>query len=1197
YFVEVEKIPLTHNGKVDRKALPKPEVKAGESYIAPGNELEKKLVKIWADILNLSPSVIGIQDNFFASGGHSLKAMILVSRIRKEFNVEFPLPEIFSHPTVQGLSRFIKKAQKNIFEEIKAVEKNEYYPQSSAQKRLFFLAHVENIGISYNMPTALKALGKIDKPRFERAVKDVIKRHETLRTSFHLLNNETVQKIHDDVEFEIEHTTVDVTNEHGQPQTILKDFIRPFDLAKAPLLRVLLLNEDEGKHILLVDMHHIISDGISMNILIKDFMALYQEEDLAKLRVQYKDFSEWQNNEKQKDSIKQQERFWLKEFAGEITVLELPTDYVRPAVQSFEGSRIPFEIDKNTTDVLKKLTAETDVTLYMLLLSAYSVFLSKISNQEDIIIGSPTAGRRHADLEKIIGMFVNTLALRNFPSGEKKFTGFLKETKERILIAFENQDFQYEDLVECIMKSRDVSRNPLFDTMFALQNIDISEINIPGLKLSSYSHENKISKFDLTLLAVERRNNLFFTFEYSTKLFREETIKRFIAYFKNILNSIITDKNRKISDVEIITDEEKKLILFDFNDTAAEYPKDKTIHQLFAEQAAQTPDYIALHGCMIAWMDDCMDAWRDGDGGEEKKRRREEKKRDGMHLSYRELNEQSNRLAGLLIEKGVSIDDIIAIMMERSIEMIISILGILKSGGVYLPIDPEYPQERIQYMLKDSGTGILLTNENKMNCQLSIVNSQLSMSESRASLHRSSFIAHHSNHLAYIIYTSGSTGRPKGVMVEHQNVVRLVKNSNYIQFSPQDRLLPTGALTFDISTFEIWGPLCNGVMLILTSKEVILNVGKLKKVLVNYHITILHLIPQLFNQLASSNMELFAGLRCFLVGGDLVNSTYINALRERYNNLHILHMYGPTENTTFSTYFPVEKRYEFTIPIGTPITNTMAYIISKYAHLQPIGVTGELCVGGEGITRGYLNNPELTVEKFKRNVISHMSLVTGKSKNNTISYSSLANGKFQRDGNSSNLTNDQCPMTNDYLYKTGDLARWLPDGNIEFLGRHDYQVKIRGFRIEPGEIENLLLKLPGLKAVFVLTDEEENREKYLCAYIVSDKDYEPSELREYLANKLPDYMIPSYFIQMEKIPLTANGKIDRKALPNLTTGALSNEYIPPANEFENKLTQIWAKVLGIEEGKISTHQNFFEIGGTSLNLIKQLSLIHKEFGI
>ncbi|HLP45176.1 MAG TPA: amino acid adenylation domain-containing protein [Candidatus Kapabacteria bacterium] len=1131
HFVPLEKIPLTPNGKLDRKALPKPELKAGDSYIAPRNEIEKKLVEIWSDVLSRDElhamqvkTSIGIDDNFFHLGGHSLKATVLVSKIHKEFQVNVPLSEIFKTPTIRGEANYIKSAMKDKYISIEPVEKKEYYSLSSAQKRLYILHQMDRQRVSYNIPFFSVFAGEIDKDKLQSIFKQLINRHESLRTSFHMINNEPVQRIHDEAEFEIKYKDL-AANKHGQtrPQSVgnLLNFIQPFDLSQAPLLRVVLAKEKENHYILLVDMHHIIADGTSINILIKDFMALYQGNDLPGLRVQYKDFSTWQNHEKHKESIKRQMDFWENEFAGEIPVLELPGDFPRPAVQSFEGSCIHFEIDKETAGVLKKLALEMDVTIYMILLAFYTMFLYRLTNQEDIVVGCPIAGRRHADTEKIIGMFVNTMALRNYPSGDKIFTRYLHEIKEKTLRAFENQDCQYEDLVEQVVKNRDVGRNPLFDTVFVLQNMDITEINITDLKLSPYPYENKTAKFDLTLSGIEEEGKLSFTFEYCSKLFREKTIERFIDYFKNLVNDFIENKNRKrICDFEILTEEEKKLILFDFNDTETDYPGDKTIHQLFAEQVERVPDRIA-----VAYINTI--------------------------ITYRQLNEQANRLAGLLLEKGVQPDTIVGIMMERSIEMIISIIGILKAGGAYLPIDPDYPKERIKYMLQDSNAGI-------------IVNSQFLMNAPQAPFHQhSAFSIHHSNHLAYVIYTSGSTGKAKSVMVEHRNVARLVKNTTYIKLNPRDRILPTGALAFDASTFEIWGGILNGLTLYLVSNEIILNAEKLKKTTRKYQVTIMWMTSPLFNQTLEIDIEAFAGLRTILVGGDKLSVAHINRLKNRYPHLDIINGYGPTENTTFSTTFLIDREYSENIPIGKPIANSTAYIVDIYNRLQPIGVPGELLVGGDGIARGYMNNPELTAERFYRSYWSYKSYIN---------------------------------------YKTGDIAKWLSDGNIEFLGRIDHQVKIRGFRIELGEIENQLMKYPGVKEALVLAQEERG-DKYLCAYIVSDGKDEISRYREYLSLKLPVYMIPSYFIPLEKIPLTPNGKIDRKVLQIQEVQAGKN-YRAPGNKIEMKLVELWSTILGREElhavelqKSIGIDENFFHLGGHSLKATILASKIHKELNV
>ncbi|HLP45175.1 MAG TPA: amino acid adenylation domain-containing protein [Candidatus Kapabacteria bacterium] len=1113
---------------------------------APRTAIEKKMVNLWAELLGRDASHIvqlqnslGIDDDFFQVGGHSLKAMILVSRIHKELNVKLPLAELFKAPTIRGLYQYIMETGKDIYKSIIPVEKKEYYVLSSAQKRMYILQQIDLKNTAYNMPQIIPLAGQVDKKRLENCLNKLINRHESLRTSFHMIEKEPMQKIHDRVKLEIEYYHLPANYKEDKNHKI-HYFVRAFDLAEAPLLRVGLVKTTDEKQYLVVDMHHIISDGISHQVLSEDFAALYEGKELPFLQLQYKDFSQWHNNEKGK--FKYQEDYWLKEFAGELPVLNLPTDYPRPLKQSFAGNSLDFQIPGAETQALKTMAQQEGATLFMLLGALLNVLLTKLSGQEDILIGAPVAGRRHADLEKIIGMFVNTLALRNYPNGEKSFAVFLNELKNRTLEAFENQEYQFEDLVEKVAAARDMSRNPLFDVLFMVENINRTAGAVENIiAKEGEDHLIKISKFDLEINAWEVVPMLNIRFVYCTKLFKKETIERFIIYFKKMVTILAQRPNIKINEIEIISDEEKKQILDEFNQTGQTYPKDKTIQQLFREQVEKTPDRIAIVGPVQA-----LQPLRPA---------------RTVNLTYRRLNEQSDRLADLLIEKGVLADNIVRITIEHSLEMIIGMLGILKSGGAYLPIDPGYPQERIDYMLKDSNAKIIIGNKLIINSPQSSFHHS---SFHHSSFHHSSITLHHSSQLAYVIYTSGSTGRPRGVMVEHRNVGRLVKNTNYIQFSIYDRLLPTGSPAFDITTFEIWGPLCNGVGIVLAPKEVILNTEKLKKVLVNEGITILHLIPQLFNQLAASapDMELFAGLRYFLVGGDQVSPLYINNLRQKYSRLKILHMYGPTENTTFSNFFPVEQDYRLTIPIGKPIANTTVYIVDKYGHLQPIGIMGELYVGGEGTARGYLNNPELTSDKFIN--IHHSSFVILHSK----------------------------------LYRTGDLARWLSDGNIEFLGRIDQQVKIRGFRVELGEIENRLLKYPGVKEVAILAQkEEESEEKYLCAYIVSTQEYEISELREYLAKKLPDYMVPAYFVPMEKIPLTANGKVDKKALPLAKLGAQSSQYIAPANEIEEKLAQVWAKVLGIEKETISTHQNFFEIGGTSLNLIGQLSLINKEFNI
>nr|NIM13090.1 AMP-binding protein [Candidatus Aminicenantes bacterium]NIM84716.1 AMP-binding protein [Candidatus Aminicenantes bacterium]NIN19086.1 AMP-binding protein [Candidatus Aminicenantes bacterium]NIN42988.1 AMP-binding protein [Candidatus Aminicenantes bacterium]NIN85731.1 AMP-binding protein [Candidatus Aminicenantes bacterium] len=597
YFLPIEKIPLTVNGKIDKKALPEPIIGKTSGYAVPQNEIEKKLVKIWSEVLHLDNKnsfhlSIGIDDNFFELGGHSLRATVVISKIHKEFDIKVPLAEIFKTPTIRGLSQYIKGMAADIYTPIKAVETKEYYPLSSAQKRLYVLQQIARDIIGYNEFAVLELKGELDSKRFEKTFSKLIHRQESLRTSFIIVEDEPVQKIHDEAAFEIEY--YDAKREKGRPADINRSFVRPFDLSQTPLFRVGLIKEEDEKYLLLVDIHHIITDGISQGIFINDFISLYEGGPVPELHIQYKDFSEWQNREKDRETIKKQEEFWRRQFSDEIPVLNLPTDFVRPPIQSFKGSGIDFKLNSEQGTSLKKLALEEDVTLFMLLLAIYNIFLSKLSSQEDIVIGTPIAGRRHPDLQQIIGMFVNTLALRNYPSGRKTFREFLNELKKRTLNAFENQEYQFEDLVENVYVTRDTGRNPLFDTMFALQNMNRSEIKIPGLKLMPYNYESRTSKFDLTLQAVEERNTLLFTFEYCTRLFKAETIKRFIGYFRKMVTSVSENVSQKICEIEIVPESEKRLLLEKFNDTAVKYPGDKNLHELFEEQVEKVAERVAV---------------------------------------------------------------------------------------------------------------------------------------------------------------------------------------------------------------------------------------------------------------------------------------------------------------------------------------------------------------------------------------------------------------------------------------------------------------------------------------------------------------------------------------------------------------------------------------------------------------------------
>jgi amino acid adenylation domain-containing protein len=1187
YFVRLDKIPLTSNGKVDRKALPNPNLSVRAGYVPPRDRLEEKLVEIWGEVLGIDKNIVGINDDFFELGGHSLKATILLANIHKELNLKISFSDLFTNVTIGRLSDFIKGLKLTKYDSLKAVEKKEYYALSSSQKRLYILHQIENINTSYNIPFVMRIEGDMAGRKLEETFKRLIARHESFRTSFKILEEQSVQVIHDDVEFSIEFCDIEKQMQAAEPgemepqEKIINRFVRPFDLEKAPLLRVGLVKLAEKNHLFMFDMHHIISDIISHKILKEEFATLYADKGLPGLRLQYKDFSEWQNSPEQQTLIKQQELYWINLLSGELPVLNLPTDFPRPSMQSFEGGFFRFTLNEELSKKLKDKVTKTGTTLYMFIVSVFTILLSKLSGQEDIIIGTPIAARRHADIKNIIGMFVNTLALRNQPQGEMTFSAYLAEIKVKTLNAFENQEYQFEDLVEKVLVNRDTSRNPLFDVMCVLQNTfdeppGITTKKEENFKITSHPYECNISKFDLTLDAVERPGKLYFSFEYCTKLFRKETVLKFAQYFKNIIYRIIENLDSRLSRLEIITEEERRRVLKDFNNTPntrGDYPYDKTIFQLVEEQVKRIPDHIAVVG--------------HSPGGNE------DRIQKMQYLSYKELNQRSNQLACLLRTKGVETDTntIVGIMADRCVEMIIAILGILKAGGAYLPIDPDYPQERIDYMLKDSGTKILLSAGQHPDLPSSPL-------PSFSHLHLSSAPV---TSLAYVIYTSGSTGMPKGVIVQHNNFVNASSSwrEEYKLKEIEVNLLQIASFSFDVFAGDFARALTNGGKLVICPADVRVEPSSLYSLIKKQRITLFESTPALilpFMDYVYENQLDIHQLKLLIVGSDVFRIEDFTRLHSRFgNHMRIINSYGVTEATIDTSYY--EKSVENiaatgNLPIGKPMLNMKFFVMDRHDNLQPIGIAGHLYISGRGVSRGYLNNPELTAEKFKRAVISHSSFVIGSSK------------KIYKS------TNDQCPMTNDRLYKTGDLARWLPDGNVQLLGRIDYQVKIRGFRVELGEIESRLLKHFLIKEVVVVDRANEKGESELTAYFVAasaaDKGPDAEELWEFLSRELPYYMIPSYFIPIREIPLSPNGKIDRRALPepHIKRGEY---YTAPRNEIERKLVELWFEVLFAENTSnpstvisltsIGIDDNFFNLGGHSLKAAILVSNIHRALHV
>ncbi|WP_159882458.1 non-ribosomal peptide synthetase [Paenibacillus puerhi] len=1116
FFVQLERLPLTPNGKVDRRALPAPNAagEAGETYAAPRTELEAELQSIWEDILKLPR--VGIRDHFFEIGGHSLRATALVSAVHQKLNKAIRLKDVFQYPTIESMAQAIGDREHTEYTAIPATDVRESYAVSPAQKRMFMVSQLAGAEVSYNMPGAVVLEGEMDFERLEQAFSLLIARHETLRTSFETADGEPIQRVHPEAGFSVECLQA----LEADIPAVFSRFVRPFDLSQAPLMRAMLIRVAPERHILLTDMHHIISDGASVQVLVQEIMRLYQGEDLQPLPIQYKDYSAWQQKRGQTDRYRLQEEEWLRTFAGEIPVLDLPTDFPRPAVKSFQGRTCEFLLDPEQSAGLQRIAAQTGSTLYMVLLAAYSSLLYKYSGQEDLIVGTPVAGREHPDLQGLIGMFVNTLAIRTNPNGSAPFLDYVQQVKSRTLQAFEQQDYPLEELIGKLGLHRDLSRNPLFDAAFVLHNEEAEPVlgESSGLKASTYPTEHTVAKFDLTLFATVGEHGIACSFEYATSLFKPETVERMGEHFRQLIRSIVDRPLIKLAALEFLTPKERELILTRFNNTAADFPQDSTIHELIEEQAARTPERTAVVF------------------GNER-------------LTYRELNERANRLARTLRQDGVRPDQLVGIMAERSVELIVAMLGVLKAGGAYMPIDPEYPDERIHYMLEDSGAQRLLLQkrlQHKLHAEVRtfFLGDEQSYHPDATNLEA----AAGSGDLAYVIYTSGTTGKPKGVMVEHRGLCNLRSYfERELKVNAEDKVAQFASFSFDAATWEIVMALFTGAALVIPSLQTIHNYRLFEQFIRENGVTVATLPPTYALYLEPEQVP---GLAKLITAGSAPTKELIQRWR---TSVTYINAYGPTEDSICSSawiYDDAEEQEQeleqdaAPVTIGRPIYNHRMYIVGEDHSLLPVGVAGELCLAGIGLARGYLNRPELTAETFVTSPVE----------------------------------------PGERMYRTGDLARWLPDGRIEYLGRADHQVKIRGYRIEPAEVEAQLMKADAMQEAIVIAREDEQGQKQLVAYFIAERVLPASELRAGMERELPGYMIPSFFVQLEKMPLTPNGKIDRQALPAPEAGQSGAAYVPPRTEVEQQLATIWQQVLGA--GTVGITDNFFDLGGDSIKSIQ-----------
>ncbi|MCP4699522.1 MAG: amino acid adenylation domain-containing protein, partial [Gammaproteobacteria bacterium] len=1164
-FFPIREMPPTDTGIADRDKLAAMVRRHGSGgRVPPRTGAERMIANIWQEVLGIPQT--GVYDDFFESGGHSLLATQVISRIEETFQVTFSIQDLFKAPTVAALAEALaeretvpgqflaadgtierqalsapdaaaertlsqkkerlpallleeKSVSVSKAETISPAKRTGDLPLSFAQQRLWFIEQLTPGNPAYNGFDARRLSGSLKTAVLERAFNEIVRRHEVLRTGFAMVNGKTVQVIVPDLTLrlaaaDLRHLPADEQSAEVQRRAA-EEVRHPFDLAKAPLLRVTLLRLAPEEYILFTAIHHIVSDGWSTGIIIRELSALYKayaagaSSPLPELPVQYADFAIWQKEWLSGEKLKTQRDYWKRQLA-ELPPLNLPTERTRPPVQSFRGARLPFRLSGQLTAALNELSRQSGATLFMTLFAGFAVLLCRYSNQEDVAVGVPIANRNHKETEPLIGFFVNTLVLRADLSGNPAFRELLARVRKTALDAYTNQDLLFDQLVEELLPERDLSRNPLVQTAFVLQNAPLPPLRLPEVHQTPLEFDNETTQLDLEVLLWEKEGELRGYMDYSTDLFDASSIAGMAEHFRNLLEGAAADPDRRIWQLPLLSAAERRQQLAEWNDTDKEYPRDKCIHQLFEAQAERTPDATAL-------------VFED------------------KQLSYGELNLRANLLAHHLRTLGVGPEVLAGICMERSLEMIIGLLGILKAGGAYVPLDPAYPEERLAFMQEDSRVFVLLTQKSlteRLSSQrvriICIDTEEKRIFRERADNPNSGVSA---KNQAYVIYTSGSTGRPKGVSLMHEGLCNLAAAQiRLFDVQPDSRVLQFASLSFDASIWEIVMALCSGARLCMGSADTLLPGPNLLRLLEKQDVTHVTLPPSALAVLPCHHP--LPALRVIVVAGEACSPELAASWSE---DRWFFNAYGPTESTVCATAGEYVKG-SGNLSIGRPIANTQVYILDSHLQPVPVGVSGELHIGGVGLARGYLNRPELTEEKFISNPFNEAPGVR--------------------------------------LYKTGDLARYLPDGRLEFSGRADNQIKIRGFRIESGEIETVLARHPDVREAVIITREDAVNDKRLVAYVVPNREREINAgiLRDFVKQKLPEYMIPSSFTILEAFPLTPNGKIDRNALP--APEGPQRAYVMPQTELEQIIAAVWQEVLPVDKAGI--YDNFFDLGGHSL---------------
>ena len=1173
-YVRLEMLPLTPNGKLDRKRLPAPDGNAysASGYEEPQGEIETTLAAIWGELLEATK--VGRNDNFFELGGHSLLAITMIGRLREALGLEVEIGDVFEHSRLNELASKISNGRQAQLPSIAKADRKQPLPLSYAQQRLWFLAQMEAVNAVYHMPFGVRLVGKLDRHALGLALDRLVQRHEALRTTFVVVDGEPVQRIaaaedsnfllhdHDLRDHDLHDLRPHDLRRQADSELELRKLYEEeaqasFDLEAGPLIRGRLIRQGEDQYALLITMHHIVSDGWSIAVLLNELSILYgafvrgEGDPLPELGVQYPDYAVWQRQWMQGEILRQQAEYWKTTLAGAPALLELPADHARPADQEYVGAWHEVMLDEELVIGIKELSKQHGATLYMTLLAGWAALLGRLSGQQDILVGTPVANRGQGELERLIGFFVNTLVLRTDLSRRPCVGELLERVKSQSLGAQQHQDIPFEQVVEIVQPERSLAHSPLFQVMFAWQNAPRGALDLVGLKtmgLEMATH--RVARFDLTVSLWEMDERIAGGVEYATALYEKATIERYLGYWRRMLEGMVAGSGQIVDSLELLSEGERNQLLYEWNQTDAAYPQ-KCVHELFEDQVRRGAEAVAVEFEGQKLVDPSL---RSGFRLRAPAPLTPAKR---LKLTYGELNRRANQLAHYLRKAGVGPEKRVGICMERGLEMVIGLLGILKAGGAYVALDPNYPAERLNFMVEDSSIAVLVTHSGLLE-RLPGAPKVICVDKEHVEIARESGedvgLPLHPENLAYVIYTSGSTGRPKGVAIQHGSANVLLHWAQEV-FSAEELegVLASTSICFDLSVFEIFAPLSWGGKTI-----VVRDALSLAEIDQESGVTLLNTVPSAMAELLRIN-GIPGSIRTVNLAGEALPLNVVEQLFEKCKVERVFNLYGPSEDTTYSTYACL-KRGEANerVPIGNPISNTQAYVLDREYQPVPAGVTGELFLGGQGVARGYLNRPELTAEKFIPNPFSERGA--------------------------------------ERMYRTGDQVKWSQNGNLEFLGRLDQQVKVRGYRIELGEIEAALQEHPGVEACAVIVREDQPAEKRVVAYVVTNGEVKPEAFREFLKERLPEYMVPSAFVEMDRLPLTPNGKIDRKALPAPERESSERKgYAGPRNGEEEILCGLFAEVLNRD--RVSVHDDFFAIGGHSLLATKLVSRIRGTLGV